>query len=83
MTDGYRDTPKGVPTPVFDKWKMCPICHSANTQLRVKYDERSAPTTDDDLRAVTHASQKITVHFFCLECKLESEHRETQLDMVR
>lgn len=83
MDNKYLQVPKPDPTPIFDSWKECPQCESMKTELRVEYNERSAPTNDSDIQAVAHKSQSITLHFKCLNCDLESEHRVTQLDDMR
>lgn len=84
MTDNkYLRVPKPEPTPIFDSWKHCPMCKSEHTELRVEYNERSASTDDKDIQAVAHKSQSITLHFYCIACDLESEHRVTQLDDMR
>ena len=83
MDKEYIATPKPEPTPIFDEWKRCPGCAGMKTELRIDYNERSAPTNNDDIHAVMHESQRITVHFFCNTCGHESEHRETTLDGVR
>ena len=79
----YIKTPKPEPTPIFDRWKHCPDCGDARTELRVDYDERSAATNREGVRAVTLETQMIAVHFFCLACGLTSERRETRLEDLR